>query len=110
MARSGAKYKLPKLANLSGVKSYTWQTIADPTIKLNLVLFFPKQYFIIFISKQEQQKHNLHAILVKLHIKNILNRATVKKLLQLQLQWQAVVITSQTACKQSQTWQQATFQ
>src|SRR3954471_23523270 len=52
--------------------------------------FAHKQYFIIFISKQEQQKHNLHVILVKLHIKNNLIRATVKKLLQLQLQWQAV--------------------
>ena len=46
-------------------------------------MFFPKQYFIIFINKVEQHKHNLHAILVKLHIKNIFIGEPVKKLLQL---------------------------
>ena len=45
-----------------------------------MVLFCPKPYFIIFISKQEQHIHDLHEILVKLHVKNTPNGATVKKI------------------------------
>ena len=74
-----------------------------------MVLFYPKQYFNILFSKQEQHKHNLHAILVKLHIRNIFIGATVKKLWQLQLTVADSVNSRQTTCKKSQTWQQATF-
>ena len=92
-----------------GGKTYTWQLLRTPRYLLHLGQFCPKHNFIIFISKQEQHKHNLHAILVKLHIKNILNGAMVKKLWQLQFTVASSVNSTKTACKQSQTWQQETL-
>src|SRR4051812_11522743 len=70
-------------------------TIADPTIIIAFGTILPKTIFYYFIIKQEQHKHNLDAIRVKLHIRDILDRATVKKLLKKQFMGARVVITSQ---------------
>ena len=66
------------LVNLSEAQPKHGISLSAQRQLKDLVLFCPKQYFII--NKQEQHKHNLHAILVKLHIKNIFIGETVKKL------------------------------
>ena len=68
------------LVNLSEAQPKHVITLSAARGLKHFLLLCPKPYFIIFISNQEQKKHNLHAILVKLHIKNILFRATVIKL------------------------------
>ena len=68
-----------------------------------LLLFCPKQYFIIFISKQEQHNHDLHEILGKLHVQNILIRATVEKIQSVEVTVAYGVNSSQTTGSQGQT-------
>src|SRR4051812_49317148 len=109
MSRGEAQSKLSMLVNLSEAKPKHGKLLRTPRYLLNLVLFCPKHNFIIFISKQEQHKHNLHAILVKLHIKNILNGATVKKLRPKTFTVASSVNRSETASRQAQTWQKSTF-
>ena len=58
----------------------------------------PLNIFYYFISNQEQHNHNLHAILVKLHILNILFGATVEKIQPVEVTVANSVNSSQTAC------------